>query len=62
MKVDALEITGQGPHGEAIEGHACSECGREFFDALSSEGIPQVVETSVQKFIRHADEEHHSDV
>lgn len=60
MKVDALPITGEGPKGEEILGLECSECGQEFFDAITEEGSPRVIESAVAKFIEHADQEHHS--
>lgn len=60
MKVDALPIVGKGPQGELIEGLECSECGQEFFDAVTEEIPPRMVESAVAKFIDHADQDHHS--
>ena len=65
MKVDALIITGKAPDGQVISGLECSECGQEFFDAItedvfSPDSSLRIVESAVAKFIDHADQEHHS--
>lgn len=61
MKVDAIPIVAEGPNGERFEGHECSECGQEFFDVISDETPPRIIERAVENFIQHADEKHHSD-
>jgi hypothetical protein len=60
MKVDAIPITAETETGETIPGLECSACGEEFFDIVTVEAFPRIVETAVAQFIKHADHEHHS--
>lgn len=52
MKVDALPI------GNPVKGFEYSECAAQFFDEVSESGI--VLESAIEKFIQHADDEHQS--
>jgi hypothetical protein len=60
MKVDAISVEGEGPDGQKITGLECSECGQKFFDEFSVGSSPQLIEGAVEKFIEHADQDHHS--
>jgi uncharacterized radical SAM superfamily protein len=58
MKVDALFAEGDGPTGGKIEGLECSECGQRFFEEMSEGARPRVLESAVEKFVQHAEDEH----
>jgi hypothetical protein len=60
MKVDGLFVEGTGPNGGKITGLECSECGECFFDQMSERTPSLTVESSVQKFLEHAEDEHQS--
>lgn len=60
MKVDGLFVEGTGPNGGKITGLECSECGECFFDQMSEEVPPRVLESAVEKFIEHAEDAHQS--
>lgn len=60
MKVDGLFFEGNGPGGGKITGLECSECGECFFDQMSEEVPPRVLESAVEKFIDHGEEAHQS--
>jgi hypothetical protein len=60
MKVDGLFVEGTGPNGGKITGLECSECGECFFDQMSEEASPRVLESAVEKFIEHAEDAHQS--
>lgn len=60
MKVDGLFVEGNGPDGIKIKGLECSECGEQFFDQMSEEVPPRVLESAVEKFIQHAEDAHQS--
>jgi hypothetical protein len=60
MKVDGLFVEGTGPAGGKIIGLGCSECGECFFDQMSEKYPSLVVESSVQKFLEHAEDAHQS--
>jgi hypothetical protein len=60
MKVDGLFVEGTGPAGGKITGLECSECGECFFDQMSEEASPRVLESAVEKFIEHAEDAHQS--
>lgn len=60
MKVDGIFVQADGPGGGIITGLECSECGQRFFDGMSDGPRPRVLESGVEKFIQHADDEHKS--
>jgi hypothetical protein len=58
VKVDGLFIKSQSPDGRPILGLECSQCGQRFFDELSAGPKPVVLQSAVEKFVDHANDEH----